>query len=132
MKTYTTITDSSRAAKLLHDHLVNLDHEELWVIFLNSANHVITKEMLSMGSLTSTIIDARCILRRALLINAAGILLAHNHPSGNPAPSASDIKQTDAIGKACKLMDIGLVDHLILSPDSYYSFADEAEAEYNF
>ena len=132
MKTYTTITDSSRAAKLLHDHLVNLDHEELWVIFLNSANRVIAKEMLSMGSLTSTIIDARCILRRALLNNAAGILLAHNHPSGNPVPSSSDIKQTEAIGKACKLMDIGLVDHLILSPDSYYSFADEAEAEYNF
>ena len=132
MKTYTTISDSSQAAKLLHDHMIPLDHEELWVVFLNSANRVITQEMISMGSLTSTIFDVRCILRRALLNNAANILLVHNHPSGNPVPSTADIKQTEAVSKACKLMEIGLLDHLILSSDSYYSFADEAATEYNF
>lgn len=132
MKPYITITDSAKAAKLLHDHMVNLDHEELWGIFLNCANRVITHEMLSMGSLSSTIIDPRYILRRALLNNAANIILVHNHPSGNPVPSAMDIKQTDAVGKACKLLDIGIIDHLILTDDSYYSFADEAATEYIF
>lgn len=132
MKTYITITDSSKAAELLHDHMVGLDHEELWAIFLNCAYRVITHEMMSMGSLSSTIIDPRYILRRALLNNAAYIILVHNHPSGSPVPSALDVKQTDAVNKACKLLDIGIVDHLILTDDAYYSFADEVATEYNF
>ena len=83
--------------------------------------------MITKGTLTSTLLDARTILRRALLNNAAAIILTHNHPSGNPAPSNSDIKMTSDIKEACHLMSITLIDHLIISTDSYFSFADNTE-----
>ena len=81
--------------------------------------------MLSRGTFDRTAIDSRTILRQALLKNAAAIILCHNHPSGNEKPSQADIGLTDNLRKACKLMDIPLLDHIILSSGKYYSFADE-------
>ena len=81
------ITDCWAAERALHDNLTGLDHEEVWCIFLARDNTVIAKEMVSMGTLTQTSIDNRTVIRRALLNNAAGIILLHNHPSGNPQPT---------------------------------------------
>ena len=123
----TRINNSSDAASIIIPELQTLDHEESWVLFLTADNRLLCKEMITKGTLTSTLLDARTILRRALLNNAAAIILTHNHPSGNPAPSNSDIKMTSDIKDACNLMSITLVDHLIISTDSYFSFADNTE-----
>ena len=85
MRNSTKITESSKAANLLQAQLRNLDHEEMWAIFLTRDNGVIVSEMLTKGTLDSTPIDARLILRHALLNNAAGVIIVHNHPSGNLA-----------------------------------------------
>lgn len=130
MRNSTKITESSLAAGLLWQQFTDLDHEEMWAIFLTCDNGVIASEMLTKGTLDSTPIDARIILRHALLNNAAGIILLHNHPSGNALPSASDIKQTQKVKSACDLMGISLVDHLVMGYDSYYSFCDEKLSEY--
>lgn len=131
MNNYQKITNSSQAAALLKDHMQCLDHEELWIAFLSGCNNLISKQMISMGSLRQTIIDVRTVIKNSLMNNASGIILIHNHPSGDPEPSALDIKETEHIMKACKLMDITLVDHVILSTDSYFSFADNSESMYN-
>ena len=123
----TRINNSSDAASIIIPELQTLDHEESWVLFLTADNRLLCKEMITKGTLTSTLLDARTILRRALLNNAAAIILTHNHPSGNPSPSNSDIKMTSDIKDACNLMSITLVDHLIISTDSYFSFADNTE-----
>lgn len=123
----TRINNSSDAASIIIPELQTLDHEESWVLFLTADNRLLCKEMITKGTLTSTPLDARTILRRALLNNAAAIILTHNHPSGNPSPSNSDIKMTSDIKEACHLMSITLVDHLIISTDSYFSFADNTE-----
>ena len=123
----TRINNSSAAASIIIPELQTLDHEESWVLFLTADNRLLCKEMITKGTLTSTLLDARTILRRALLNNAAAIILTHNHPSGNPAPSNSDIKMTSDIKEACHLMSITLIDHLIISTDSYFSFADNTE-----
>ena len=120
-----TVHNSQDAVRLVYPALSGLDHEEAWVIFLTANNGVITTEMLSKGTLNKTAIDSRPILRQALLKNAAAIILCHNHPSGNEKPSPADIGLTDNLLKACKLMDIPLIDHIILSGSQYYSFADE-------
>ena len=123
----TRINNSSDAASIIIPELQTLDHEESWVLFLTADNRLLCKEMITKGTLTSTLLDARTILRRALLNNAAAIILTHNHPSGNPTPSNSDIKMTSDIKEACHLMSIALIDHLIISTDSYFSFADNTE-----
>lgn len=119
------IRQSSQAAALLRDHIGDIDHEELWGLFLNGQGNLISGEMLTKGTLSFTAIDARTILKRALLKNATAVIIAHNHPSGNPKPSVNDINETDRVRAACKLLDVELIDHLILTADRYYSFADE-------
>ena len=106
--------------------LRGLKHEECWVIFLNRANYVIGKERISYGGLDSTVIDVRHIVKKSLDLMASGIILVHNHPSGNPRPGVSDIRCTEMLKKAVDTFDISLVDHVIVSDDSYYSFSDEA------
>lgn len=118
------------AQEVVHDYIADLDHEEVWIIHLTSINTVIAAEMVSMGTLTESSVDCRTILRAALLQNAASIVIAHNHPSGNPEPSASDIKFTAKLNDACKLMDINLLDHVILASKSCYSF--EQCKSYNY
>lgn len=103
----------------------NLDHEEFWVLFLNKANRLIGKEMLSSGGQDSTVIDKRIVLRRALERKAVAVILVHNHPSGSPLPSVEDIRQTRDIGKALSSCDLQLLDHVIVAGGSYYSFSDE-------
>lgn len=122
--------DSPRRVYMtMQPQLRDLRHEECWVLFLNHANRLIGKEMVSKGGMDSTSVDKRVILRRALDRKASGIILVHNHPSGNPYPSVEDIRQTRELGKALASCDLHLVDHVIVSGHSYYSFSDERVEE---
>jgi DNA repair protein RadC len=109
--------------------LRDIRHEECWVLFLNHANRLIGKEMVSRGGMDSTTVDKRVILRRTLDRKASGVILVHNHPSGNPYPSVEDIRQTKELGRAMASCDLHLVDHVIIAGGSFYSFADERVEE---
>lgn len=105
--------------------LRNLDHEECWVLFLNRANYMISKERISSGGLDSTTLDSRTITRKALEKMASGLIIVHNHPSGSPIPGNADIQATRQLDMALKTCGISLIDHVVIAEDSYYSFADE-------
>lgn len=125
-----TIKDSGDAAEIAGDKLRRLEHEELWVAFLNRANVVMSFEMLFKGALDSVIISHRDIIAKALSKRAANIILFHNHPSGCPTPGTSDIEHTRLLQKACKMMEIGMLDHIIVSQNCYFSFADERTTKF--
>jgi len=99
--------------------------EEMYMMLLNRGNKVLGFSKISVGGITGTVVDLRVIFQTALKSNACAILLAHNHPSGTLKPSSSDIKITREIREAGKIMDIPLVDHLILTEEGYFSFADD-------
>lgn len=105
--------------------LADLRHEEFWVIYLSNANRVIAREKLSQGGMTGTVTDIRILFRKALQYHATAVILGHNHPSGNLEPSAADRGMTQKMMDAGKIMDISVLDHLILTPNDYVSFADE-------
>ena len=119
------ISSPQRVFAVMQPVMRDMDHEECWVLFLNKANRLIAKEMMSHGGLDSTIIDNKAIIRKALDKRASAVILVHNHPSGSALPSRADIAQTQALDKALKTCDLGLMDHVIIARDSYYSFADE-------
>ena len=111
-------------------HLMNpimrqLDHEQCWILLLNKTNMLISKEMITKGGQDATIIDSRIIIRKAIEKKAAGIILIHNHPSGNAMPSMEDINQTSHLNNALKTCSLSLIDHIIITRNGYYSFADE-------
>jgi DNA repair protein RadC len=128
--TKTQVTNSNVAAEFFRT-IINADiiehHEEMWVAYLNRANRVIGFMQLSSGGLAGTVCDTRILFQGALLCNAQSMILMHNHPSGQAKPSDEDIKLTRSVKEAGKIMDITLTDHLILTYDSYYSFADEGQ-----
>ena len=99
--------------------------EQFVVLYLNRANRVIGSYQLSKGGITGTIADVRLILSVALKTLASGLILAHNHPSGNLKPSEADIQFTQKVKDAAKLMDIEVLDHMILSSNGYFSFTDD-------
>ena len=130
MKSYPNITNPQAAEAVLHDRMHNLDHEEVWAVFLNPGAKVIDQQMLSKGTISQTAIDCRTVLRNALLVNAASLILLHNHPSGDPRPSAQDIHFTDRLRKACSIMDINLLDHIVIGDKGFFSFANESITKY--
>jgi DNA repair protein RadC len=99
--------------------------EEFKVLFLNRANKVLGIFELSKGGVTGTVTDPKLIFIAGLKANASGIILAHNHPSGNLTPSQSDIELTRKCREAGRFLEIQILDHLILTSEKYYSFADE-------
>lgn len=99
--------------------------EEVKLLLLNRSNKVLGVYCLAKGGLTSCLVDVRIILSVALKSLATGIILIHNHPSGNLKPSLDDIEITNKLKESCKLLDITLLDHLIITKDSYFSFVDE-------
>lgn len=119
------IQSSSEAAILLVPLLKDLEQEKMYVLYLSHANTIVHQEFISSGGLTSTIVDIRFIMRNALQHLASKIIIAHNHPSGNLKPSVSDKNTTQKLKAACQLFDIQLIDHLIISDQGYYSFADQ-------
>ena len=118
------LTDPRMVFRLMTPKLRGLDHEEFWVIFLNRANYVIHKEMISLGGMSSTVVDPRLVIRKALDKRACGIILVHNHPSGNPRPGQNDLEQTAAIKKAAETFNISLLDHVIICDDMYFCFSE--------
>lgn len=118
------IHHSKDAAAILIPLLCDLTYEAFYVLHLNQGCGVIKHEMISTGGLTGTVADIRVILKNALLNNASHLIIAHNHPSGNLQPSASDKKITLQIKDAAAIMDIKLLDHIIIGGTSYFSFGD--------
>lgn len=99
--------------------------ESFYVLFLNKANKVLGYRCISKGGVTGTVVDPRCIFQAALLVNASAVILAHNHPSGALTTSDADVAITKKITEAGKFLDIAVLDHLIMTSESYFSFADE-------
>jgi len=125
IKSLTQIQSSAYAAKIISPILRDLSHEECWVMYLNRANKLISKERLSIGGVSATVVDVKIVLKNALEKLASSIILVHNHPSGNPKPGENDKVQTRLLKDAAALFDISLLDHLIIAGDEYFSFADD-------
>lgn len=119
------ITGSSDAYQELRPHLIDKLHEEFWILLLNRANRVIRKHQISQGGVAGTIADPKIIFKTALEELASGIILAHNHPSGNLSASQADIDLTRKLKEAGKLLEVQVLDHLIIAGNAYMSFADE-------
>lgn len=119
------IVSSKIAFDILCSTYLDLAHEEFHVLLLNRANMVIDRFKISSGGISGTVVDIRLILKPAIQVLASGVIISHNHPSGNLKPSSNDLALTEKVKKALKLMDISLLDHLIISNDQYLSFADE-------
>lgn len=119
------ITSSNDAFEVMAPLLSDLPHEEFWVLLLNRANKVLHKALISRGGITGTVADTRIIYKLAIDYLACSIILCHNHPSGNLTPSSQDFTLTRNLVAAGKTMDIPVLDHLIISDEGYYSFADE-------
>lgn len=111
--------------QLMLPTLKGLDHEECWVLFLNRLNILIGKEFVTAGSLDTTLIDSKRILRRAIEKQCRHVILVHNHPSGVPYPSPADIRQTDILRNALSAVEINLSDHVIIAGEEFFSFAEE-------
>ena len=101
--------------------------EEFNVLLLNRANRVLGIVNISKGGVSGTVVDNKLIFSAALLANASSIILSHSHPSGNVKPSQADIQITQKIKKASEFLDIAILDHLILTKASFYSFADDGK-----
>lgn len=119
------ITNASQIFSIMFPILKGIDHEECWILYLNRANHILYKEKVSTGGLSSTTIDTNSILRKAIEKKADGIILVHNHPSGNPQPGKADVVETERLKKAAETFSISMLDHVIISDSGYYSFADQ-------
>jgi DNA repair protein RadC len=105
--------------------LMDLPHEEFWILLLNRANLIIDRQAISSGGVSGTVVDAKMVFKKALEALASSVILCHNHPSGNLKPSQADLDLTKKLRKAGETLDIGVLDHLIISGNSYYSFSDE-------
>lgn len=105
--------------------LMDLPHEEFWILLLNQANRVIGRKKVSMGGTTGTVVDAKVVFKKAIEGKAVSIILSHNHPSGSLYPSQADLHLTQKLKSAGQVLDIKVLDHLIISERGYYSFADE-------
>jgi DNA repair protein RadC len=119
------ITTSRDVFDIMKSGMIDLPHEEFWILLLNRANAVIRKELISRGGVSGTVVDTKIIFKTAVEHYACSLIICHNHPSGNLKPSDADIRITKSIKEAGKIMEIPLVDHLIITDSSYYSFADE-------
>lgn len=105
-------------------HIAHEGKEQFWTMFLNTRNKVLDVKFFTKGTITGTMVDCSSIIKEAILLNATGIILAHNHPSGNLNPSPEDKTITREVCDAAKLFRIRVFDHMIISEEGYYSFAD--------
>lgn len=119
------IHSSTDVYRIMQPIMVNQEVEELWAIYMNMASRIVKMKRISVGGIAQTLVDIRILLKEALLCNAVAMTICHNHPSGNVRPSSADDQLTEKISKACKTMDIRFLDHVIISDDTYYSYADE-------
>lgn len=118
------ITSPTAVYNYLHPRVCDLEEEEFWLLMMNQNYKLIKAERISHGGLTETSADVRVIIREAVINNATVIAVAHNHPSGNATPSRQDDKLTDKIRKACEIMRLFLLDHVIVTDGKYYSYME--------
>jgi len=118
------INSSKQIYHEMYSLLSDIKHEEFWAIYLDRKNVIINKKQISLGGVSSTIVDTKIIFKHALDLLASGLILVHNHPSGSLIPSTQDIDLTKKIKQGSKLLDISLLDHIIIAGEKYYSFAD--------
>ena len=121
------ITGSKDVYDIMQPLLGSLPHEEFWVLYLNNANKVLSKNQLSKGGITATLVDVRLLFKKAIEISAVAIIICHNHPSGKTEPSPQDKVLTKKIKEGGVSLDIKLLDHLIITEKSYFSFADNGK-----
>lgn len=119
------VTSSSDAYYAIRPYLMDLSHEQFWVLLLNRANEVIRPFQVSIGGVAGTVADPKIIFKSAIEYLASAIILVHNHPSGNLTPSQADKDLTKKVKEAGRLLDIPILDHLIFGDNGYYSFADQ-------
>ena len=119
------IRSSNDAFQIFYPILCDIPHEELWVALTNQAGKVTEKHKVSQGGMGETSADLRVIMKAAIIATCHGIILCHNHPSGNLQPSQNDDTLTSRLGKAAQLMNMQLLDHIIICDKYYYSYADE-------
>ncbi len=116
---------SQDAFSLLKTVMQDKPYEEFWILLLNRANRLIRKECISEGGISGTVVDPKKIFKIALDYHATGIILGHNHPSGNTKPSESDIRITHKIVEAGKLLELSVLDHIIVTDGDFFSFSDQ-------
>ncbi|WP_213521523.1 DNA repair protein RadC [Nonlabens sp.] len=121
------ITSSTDAFRIMQPIIGDLPHEEFWVLLLDNAHKVLEKKNISIGGITGTLVDTRLVFKKALEAGAVAMVLTHNHPSGSLQPSVQDQSLTHKLVAAGKLLDIKILDHLIITQQSYFSFADEGQ-----
>lgn len=118
------IKSSVDAYNAIRQQLENLPIEEFWIILLSRSNKIIGKECISRGGTVATVVDVKLIMKHAIEQLAAGLILAHNHPSDNITPSGPDDSLTKKIKEAARLMDINVLDHIIVGSSNFYSYSD--------
>src|SRR5665647_283864 len=123
--TKTTVRSSKELAEFLQASLKDYSYEVFAVVFLNRSNKINHFEVMSKGGLTHTIVDPKVIFKKAVEVECTSLILCHNHPSGSLRPSRADEELTAKLKDAGNLLDIKVVDHLIVSSEGYYSFADD-------
>ena len=119
------VTSSKIIFEIMQPIIGELPHEEFWIIYLNNSNKVISKSQLSKGGITGTLVDVRLVFKTALELGATGLILCHNHPSGALIPSDADKQITRKLKLAGESLEIKVLDHVIITETSYYSFVDE-------
>lgn len=121
------IHSSKSIYERMSPRIANLDHEEIWVLLLNNRNEVVKEFKATSGSAVASVFDCKMIIKRALLENATGLAMCHNHPSGNLLTSPQDDQITRKLHEACRSMDIRMLDHVIVTVNGYYSYADQGK-----
>ncbi|WP_372767581.1 DNA repair protein RadC [Lutibacter sp.] len=119
------INSSEAIFNLMQPFIGELQHEEFWIVYLNNSNKVLHKEQLSKGGLTGTFVDVRLVFKKAIELFSTAIILCHNHPSGKLQPSQADKSITNKLKLAGETLDIKVLDHLIITENAYFSFADQ-------
>lgn len=122
---YPKISCSKDIHQLMRPLLMDLAHEEFWVVLLNRSNQVMHKHSISSGGVSGTVADPKMIFKKALDHLSSSIILVHNHPSGNINPSEADRQLTSKLKEAGRFLDIPVLDHIIFTDENYFSFADE-------
>lgn len=112
--------------ELMRHEIGNLPHEEIWALYLNQKNEVIGRMKITQGSAVASVFDLKKIIKEALMRDAQGVALCHNHPSGNLIPSLPDDRITKSLKEACSAMDLRLLDHVIVTNSGYYSYRDSS------
>lgn len=123
----TPIKSSEDVYQLMRHDLELLDYEEFWILHLNRANRVIFRECVSKGGVAGTIVDVKVLIKKAVEKLSCGLILVHNHPSGNCYPSGADDSVTRKVANAAELLDMRVLDHIIITPSGFYSYKDNGK-----